>query len=209
MHLNQLSIGGYDNNFSYLIISSKTNEAFIIDPDNIPYILEKIKENSIKPIGIILTHSHLDHTRGTPEMLKHFSVPVYAHANVAGKIPFISDIEYLKDEDELTLSDEKIKILHTPGHTNDGICLYLEQENKIITGDTLFVDAIGRADFPDSSIESFYASISKLKKFPPETEIFPGHDYGATPTSTIEKQLQTNKYLRCKSLEEFMATRYT
>ena len=101
----------------------------------------------------------------------------------------------VKDGDEIVVGDVLLKVLHTPGHSPGGICLLAE--GNLFTGDTLFVGAVGRTDLPGASLDDFMRSIKeKLMSLPGETIVWPGHDYGARPTSTIETERRSNPYIQ-------------
>ena len=96
--------------------------------------------------------------------------------------------------DLISFGQEALKVIHTPGHTPGGICLY--GRNNLFTGDTLFVGAVGRTDMPGGSLETLLQSLKdKILTLPDETVVRPGHDYGDQPTSTIGREKQTNPYL--------------
>ena len=97
----------------------------------------------------------------------------------------------------------KIKIIHTPGHTPGAICLLVE--NRLLTGDTLFVNAIGRTDLAGGDAIKLFESLQKLKKLNDNIEIYPGHDYGSTPSSTIWNEKKNNPYFKCRTKEEFLS----
>jgi glyoxylase-like metal-dependent hydrolase (beta-lactamase superfamily II) len=108
------------------------------------------------------------------------------------------------DGDTLKVGAVEIKILYTPGHTADGICLLVDGE-KLLTGDTLFVGECGRTDLPGGNPRSLYASLfGKLLKLDDAVEVFPGHDYGLRPSSTIGEERRSNYVLQPRSVEEFV-----
>jgi hydroxyacylglutathione hydrolase len=100
----------------------------------------------------------------------------------------------VRDGDLIAFGQETLKVIHTPGHTPGGICLY--GRNNLFTGDTLFVGAVGRTDLPGGSLETLLQSLKdKIITLPDETVVRPGHDYGDQPTSTIGREKKTNPYL--------------
>ena len=100
----------------------------------------------------------------------------------------------VKDGDEITIGDVTLSVIHTPGHSPGGICLL--GDGNLFTGDTLFVGAIGRTDFPGSSHSQFMDAIrNKIITLPGDTIVWPGHDYGISPSSTIEKEKKTNPFI--------------
>ena len=100
----------------------------------------------------------------------------------------------LRDGDRLTFGSQSVEVIHTPGHSPGGVCLYFP--GYVLTGDTLFVQGVGRTDFPGSSYEVLQSSIrNRLFKLPPDTIVLPGHHYGPTPTSTIRREMVENPFV--------------
>jgi hydroxyacylglutathione hydrolase len=117
-----------------------------------------------------------------------------AAARSEGFPPLARADRLVKDGDQLDLGREQARILHTPGHTPGAICLYFP--GHLFSGDTLFVGAAGRTDLPGGSLTSLIASLeSKIMPLPDDTRLWPGHDYGDTPTSTLAEERQNNPYL--------------
>ena len=108
----------------------------------------------------------------------------------------------MKDNDEIKVGSIKIKVICTPGHTPCAICLLVE--NKLITGDTLFVNAIGRTDLAGGDSVKLFESLQKLKKLDDDVEVYPGHDYGKIPFSTIGGEKKANPYFMCSTKEQFL-----
>lgn len=197
MIFEQLKIGG-DRNFGYLIADLETREAAIIDPGYSPEIfLDKIKDYNLKLIYIINTHSDFDHIDHNDTIKARTKASIAAHES----FPFKPDIE-LKDNQELLLGKIKLKILHTPGHTYDSICILIE--NKLITGDTLFVGKIGGTSTLEEAKFQFSSLFRKLAVLPTTTEIYPGHDLGINPSSTIGEEFKNNPFLQQKTFEDFL-----
>ena len=195
-------------NFSYIIGDEKTKEAAVVDAGwEIDKLIDISNKEKLKIKKIILTHSHYDHVQKVNELAEKTKAAVYFHElefNEIKKIiknPAIKIIK-LKNNDEIKIGKIKIKVIHTPGHTPGSICLLFD--NKLITGDTLFVGAIGRTDLPGGDTIKLFESLQKLKKLDDKIEIYPGHDYGETPFSTIGDEKKNNPYLMCKTKEEFL-----
>lgn len=207
MLFKQVHVGPMQN-FSYVIGDEKTKEAAVVDAgweaDNLINICAKEKLRITK---IILTHFHYDHTQKTDELASKTNSVVYFHEDDSNEIkrviknPNIKIVK-LKNNDEIKVGSIKIKVIHTPGHSPGAICLLAE--NKLLTGDTLFVDAIGRTDLPGGNAIKLFESLQKLKKLSDGTEIYPGHDYGESPFSTIGSQKKTNPYFKCGTKEQFL-----
>jgi hydroxyacylglutathione hydrolase len=186
------------DNFSYVIADNDTGEAAVIDPSfNTDAILRALTENRLKLELIINTHHHTDHTAGNQDLKSRYPAKIIAYTSSrARKDRGVVDGEIIK------LGKVEIKVIHTPGHTSDGICLLVD--NKLFTGDTLFVGECGRTDLPDGNTREMYDSLfNKLMKLDDSVEVYPGHDYGSTPTSTIGQEKKSNYTLEKRTLEEF------
>ena len=110
-----------------------------------------------------------------------------------GKRPSPKPELVVRDGDVISFGRTGLKVIHTPGHTRGSMCLY--GEGNLFTGDTLFVGAVGRTDLKGGSLDVLLESLKKLIELPPETVVWPGHDYGDTPTSTIAREKKTNPYI--------------
>lgn len=185
--------GGYDHNFTYVLSSKK--ECCIIDPA-VPAdkVLSFIREKNLWVIFVIFLHSHFDHIIDLAVYRKE-GIPIYGHSST--KIPVDRKLE---DGDILAVGEIKIDVLHTPGHLYDCICLLTGK--NLFTSDTIFVQGCGRIDFPGSDPEKMFYTIERMKRLPEDTIIYPGHDYGPTPTSTIGNEKHKNQFFRL-SKEEF------
>ncbi|MDZ4677087.1 MAG: MBL fold metallo-hydrolase [Oligoflexia bacterium] len=202
---------GPEKNFCYLIYCSKTNTAALVDS---AFEFDRVIKwvNSFNPQHppeikyLIATHGHSDHAGGFPEMLKILpNAKVVAHEFEkqrlqSAQIPLHKP---LKDHEEFQVGEILVRALHTPGHTEGGCCYLID--DQLLSGDTLFVGQCGRTDLPGGSDSDLFLSLQKLKKLPATTRVFPGHDYGVTPTSTIEIEMLKNPTLIAKSLQDFIA----
>ncbi len=189
------------DNYSYLVYCPKTLEGAIVDPSMHPE--RPLKEADARDISLKLllnTHGHQDHIAGNPEILARPGVQLAAHP---AELPQ-ADIP-LQEGSKIRLGEGEIEVLHTPGHTPGS--LVFKTGSAIISGDTLFVSRCGRADLPGSDVEQLYDSLLRLKKLPPETKVYPGHNYGPTPTSTIGWELENNEFIRCPDLPSFIKLR--
>jgi len=187
------------DNFSYIIADGKTGEAAVVDPSfNAEEITRVLKEKNLKLKYIIDTHGHMDHTAGNGQLKSDFGAKIVAHRSSG-----IDKDMKVDDGNRIELGEVAIRVLHTPGHTPDGICLLVD--NKLLTGDTLFIGECGRTDLPGGSAEQLYRSLfEKLVKLDDSVEVYPGHDYGPKPHSTMGEQKKTNYVLEGRSLEDFM-----
>src|SRR3989338_6644994 len=207
MIFHQLSLGPMQN-FIYLIGDEKSKEAAVIDAGwDADKIIETANKEKLTIKKIILTHSHFDHVQRVDELADKTKADVYFHELESDSIKkhIKNDaikIIKLKDNDEISIGKIKIKIIHTPGHDPGAVCLHFNR--KIITGDILFVGAIGRTDLPGGDTIKLFESMQKLKKLDDKTEIYPGHDYGETKFSTIGNEKKQNPYFMCRTKEEFL-----
>jgi len=186
-------------NFAYVFGDETTREAAVIDPGyNVEKILKQIQQLKVHIKYIFNTHSHGDHTAGNNQMKDKTGAKIVAHT----KSPIKKDIA-VQDQDNLEVGKLKVKVIHTPGHTPDGICLQVD--GKLFTGDTLFVGECGRTDLSGSSTEDMYYSLfEKILPLDDNVEVYPGHDYGSKPSSTIGYERKTNYTLEKRTLQEFI-----
>src|SRR4030043_629723 len=190
----------HGDNFSYIIADDTTREAVVVDSSyNAGEITHILKAENLKLKYIINTHSHSDHTAGNPELRSTSSAQIVAHKLSRANTDITVD-----DGDILSIGSIPVKVIPTPGHTPDSICLLVDNR-KLLTGDTLFVGECGRTDLPGGNSKSLYDSLfNKLLKLPDDVEVYPGHDYGPSPCPTIGEQRRTNYVLQPRSLIEFM-----
>ena len=190
----------HSDNFSYIVADEKTREAAVVDSSyNANEIVRILKAEQFNLKYVINTHGHSDHTAGNEELLNLFGAKVVAH-----KLSRTNRNMVVDDGDVLFVGAVQIRVIHTPGHTPDGICLLVNEE-KLLTGDTLFVGECGRTDMPGGNAKDLYASFfNKLLKLSDDIEVYPGHDYGVKPRSTIGEERRSNYVLQPRSVEEFL-----
>jgi glyoxylase-like metal-dependent hydrolase (beta-lactamase superfamily II) len=188
------------DNFSYIIADDTTKEAAVVDPSfNADAIIRILRDQNLNVKYIINTHDHSDHTASNEDFRSNFGAKVVAHrlANVNKDISVV-------DGEVIRVGEIVIKVIHTPGHTPDSICLLVD--DKLLTGDTLFVGECGRTDLPGGSAEDMYHSLfDKLMKLDDNIRVYPGHDYGPKPYSTIGVERRTNYTLQKRTVDEFIA----
>jgi glyoxylase-like metal-dependent hydrolase (beta-lactamase superfamily II) len=196
----QIPIAGTDN-FSYLVICPQTGKALGIDPGVSPEsLLNAIRSRELSLQVLANTHGHPDHIAGNAEVLKVTGAKLAANLLDVPKV----DIS-LNEGSELQIGAITVDVLHTPGHTPGS--LVFNPPGALITGDTLFVTRCGRADFSGSDPAALYHSLLRLAAFPPDTQVFPGHNYGPKPQSTIAFEREHNEYMKCPDLESFLKLR--
>jgi hydroxyacylglutathione hydrolase len=190
----------HGDNFSYIIADEDAKEAAVVDSSfNASEIIKTLNAKKLKLKYIINTHGHSDHTAGNTELSAIFSAKIVAH-----KLSRVNFDVPVQDGDVLTVGKIQIKVIYTPGHTVDSICLLVDNK-KLLTGDTLFVGECGRTDLLGGSSKSMYDSLfNKLMKLDDSVEVYPGHDYGLKPSSTIGEEKKSNYTLQPRSLEDFI-----
>jgi hydroxyacylglutathione hydrolase len=186
------------DNFSYVIADEATKEAVIVDPSfNTDALFKIVKDNGLKVKYVVNTHQHWDHIAGNDDIRSAFGAKIVAHKSAKS----FKDVD-VSDGDIIKVGKISLKVFHTPGHTPDSICLLVD--GKLLTGDTLFVGECGRTDLPGGSARDMYYSLQKLMELDDSVEVYPGHDYGASPHSTIGTERKTNYTLEKRTLEEFI-----
>ena len=198
MYFKQIQQHG--DNFSYIIADEGTKEAAVVDSSyNADEIIKIIKNQNLRLKYVINTHGHSDHTAGNTELTLVFGAKIVAH----NKSKLHLDLS-VDEGDVLNIGKISIKIIYTPGHTTDSICLFVDHQ-KLLTGDTLFVGECGRTDFPGGNSKSMYQSLfNKLRKLDDQVAVYPGHDYGLKPSSTIGEEKKSNYTLQPRSLNDFI-----
>ena len=187
MIIRQLEVGAMDN-FSYLVGCTETRKAMVIDPGgDVDKILSTARSEGLSIEIILNTHGHGDHTAGNAALRARTGARILIHAADAGGIRADG---LLSDGDRLQVGELSVEVIHTPGHTPGGICLYTE--GHLFTGDTLFVGDSGRTDLPGGDRPTLGASIRRLMALPEDTVVWPGHDYGPTPSSTLAWEKRHN-----------------
>ena len=181
-------------------------EAMVVDPGDEPdKIIKFIEDRKLTVSRIVCTHAHFDHIgavrrlkekTGAPVMIHKGDADIYMRADKQGTLwgfhieqPPEPDI-FVNDGDEIAVGRSRFKVLHTPGHSPGGICLY--GEGVIFTGDTIFAGSVGRTDFPGGSVTDLKRSFSEIISMPPETRIFPGHG----PLTTVKREKKYNFFVQ-------------
>ena len=197
--MSQIPVGQMAN-FTYIIADEDNGDAAIIDPSwNLEKIFDALKKHSWKARYVINTHSHFDHVLGNEQVAGVTGAQIVQHENSQ----LLKQIS-VSEGDIIKVGDIPIRILHTPGHSLDSICLIIEG-HFVFTGDTLFVGNCGRVDLPGSNPKEMYTSLfEKVAKLEESLIVYPGHDYGPHPTSTIGQEKRTNYVLRPRSLQDFL-----
>ena len=198
MKVHQILVGSMQN-FAYVVEDDDTDEAIVIDPSwDLDKIEQIITRNNLKIKYIVNTHHHFDHTLGNEAMAKSTEAKIIQHEE--------SDLQNditVKDGDVINFGNSELRIVHTPGHSKDSICLI--GDGKIFSGDTLFVGNCGRIDLPGGSAKELYHSLfDVLYSLDDHLTLYPGHNYGPSAISTIGKEKTTNLVMQRRTEKEFL-----
>jgi hydroxyacylglutathione hydrolase len=204
----QLEVGMLQN-FNELLADPATGACAVVDPAyEVDRLLRIAREKGWRIETVLVTHTHHDHIEGVAELCAATGAVVRVGereaANVRAAAPD-AKVAPIGDGERVAIGGQWAEAVKTPGHTVDGTSYRVE--GAIITGDTLFIGGCGRTDFPGGDPRVLWRSLQRIAELPEETRVYPGHDYGQTPTSTIGWERTTNPYLLCANEEEFVAKR--
>jgi len=195
----QLRVGG-DRNFGYLLGDRQAKEAILIDPSYTPEAcVQRATDQELKITHILNTHGHTDHINGNAAAAQLTGAPVAAHPDS----PAMPDIR-LQDNQELSIGSLRLHTLFTPGHCDDHVVFYEKTYHLLITGDLLFVGKVGGTHDDKSAREEWNSLQRVLQLYPPMSTVWPGHDYGARPSSTLAMEKAANPFLQCADLNAFL-----
>ncbi len=192
----------------FILADPETKEGIVVDPgDDTGEILALVRKQGVRVKYILNTHGHFDHVGGNRRMVEETGATLMIHQ---GDEPFLARASrsatmyglkaedspapaaHLADGQTLTFGSIELKVIHTPGHSPGGSCFYLPADGRLISGDTLFAESIGRTDLTGGSHEQLVHSITtKLLVLPDETRVYPGHG----PATTIGHERRHNPYL--------------
>ena len=219
LYFKQIEIGPMQN-FAYLIGDTATREALVVDAAwDIPGILQLAEQDGFSITKALVTHYHQDHLggdfaghhiQGVAELLEQIKAKIYINKEEA---PFLarliglsdSDIVKVEGGDTTNVGNLTVTFIHTPGHTPGSQCFLID--NRLVAGDTLFINSCGRVDLPGSSPEDMYYSLRKLVELADSTVLYPGHNYANQPFAPLSEQKRHNPYLHLstKSLQDFLS----
>jgi len=189
---------GGDRNFGYLIVDEASRLGVVVDPSYDPAsIVRYASENDVRVVRAFCTHDHHDHTNGNADFERATGV----RPLLFGDTDDVSGDE-IADGARFPLGRLEIRVIHTPGHTPDSICLLIG--DALFTGDTLFVGKVGGTDLGDGARTEYASLHDRLMTLPDEVRVFPGHDVGGAPSSTIGRERETNPFLLRGDVEAFI-----
>jgi hydroxyacylglutathione hydrolase len=210
MKIDRLVLGAYETNCYVLRSSEAVKDCLIIDTGlGAQKLIKFLYENTLNPVAVVLTHGHIDHIEGVATLRAEFpDIKVYIHkldaemlsepytnlSAMTGAAFSVEPADFLLEEHSIIeQAGIKLSVIHTPGHTPGGICLYSKDEGTVFTDDTLFADSIGRTDFPNGDTKQLLQSIrEKLFTLPDYTKVYSGHG----PATTIAHEKKYNPFLR-------------
>ena len=193
----QIRSGG-DRNFGYLLGDRAAGVGVLIDPSYSPELfLQRARDQGLAVSHIVNTHGHQDHINGNGTAHALTGAPIAAH-------PSLSPDVTLDDGASLAVGVFHLQVIHVPGHCADHVALFESTHRLLITGDLLFVGKVGGTQ-NDADARTEWDSLQRLlAAVPDNTTVWPGHDYGVRPSSTIALEKATNPFLRCRSVDEFL-----
>lgn len=196
----QIRVGG-DRNFGYLVGDRTAKVAAAIDPAFSPALfLERAEAQGLRIEWILNTHGHSDHTNGNAELKRKTGARIAAHPSA----PEPPDLP-LADGKGITVGSIAIRAIHVPGHTPDHLLFHLPAQRVAISGDLLFVGKVGGTS-TDAEARAEYESLRRvLRELPPDTTVWPGHDYGCRPSTTLALEALANPFLGAEDLDAFLA----
>jgi glyoxylase-like metal-dependent hydrolase (beta-lactamase superfamily II) len=203
-------------NFAYLIGDRQTGDCLVVDPAYAGGdLVDALEADGMHLSGVLVTHHHPDHVggsmmgfelKGLAELMERVSVPVHVNSQEAlyvSRITGISigDLTEHEHGDKVSVGDIDIELLHTPGHTPGSQCFLLD--DRLVAGDTLFLEGCGRTDFPGGDSDEMFRSLQKLAQLPGDPTVFPGHWYSLEPSASLSEVKRSNYVYRVSDLDQW------
>ena len=203
---------GLLQNLCTIVSCPETKEAAIVDPAwEVDRLLAETTKRGLRVTKALITHTHNDHIEGVATLVAQTGAAIVISPLEVERVRHLlggslaPTYELCSDRQDIAIGHRGVRALHTPGHTVGGTCFL--GDGILISGDVLFVGGCGRTDFTGGDTAQMWSSLQRIAGLPEETRVYPGHDYGTTPTSTVGRELLENPYLRCATFEEFRALR--
>jgi glyoxylase-like metal-dependent hydrolase (beta-lactamase superfamily II) len=206
-------------NFVYAIGDRETGDALLVDPAyDVNGLVDVLEADGMRSSGVLATHYHPDHVggsmmgmklEGVAELMERVEVPIHvqaAEADFVSKVTGLSEGALVKHQsgDKVSVGAVEIELIHTPGHTPGSQCFFVD--GRLVAGDTLFLDGCGRTDFPGSSPEEMYESLTqRLSKVPDDAVLYPGHQYSVESSATMGITRERNIVFRPKTRDQWLA----
>lgn len=198
----QIRAGG-DRNFGYLLGDRLARTAVLIDPSYSPdAFAARATDQGLTVTHIINTHGHPDHVNGNARAVELTRAPVAAH-------PLLRPDAPLENGARLDVGGLTLRVLHVPGHCEDHVALYEETNELLITGDLLFVGKVGGTATDDDARTEWHSLQRLIEEIPEHATVWPGHDYGVRPSSTMRLERSTNPFLQCRDVSAFLGLKAT
>ena len=206
--MRQLRLGPMEN-FVYLVGAPDAKETAIVDAAwDFPAAARAAEEDGRVLTHALVSHHHFDHVNGLPDVLARGGIRVVAHEL---DLPMLApdlktEVTAVSAGDVVEVGPLRITAVHTPGHTPGSTCWHAA--DSLFAGDTVFVGACGRCDLPGGDPEQMFESLKRVSQLPADVRLYPGHDYGDVPVSTIQREKEHNPYFqKLASLTDFVAWR--
>lgn len=189
----------------FVLSNIHTKKAAVIDPgDQAGQICSYLRKEGLELESILLTHGHFDHIIGVKGVLENYHVPVYAYEDEkelledarincsvqVGQMTTVMGVHYKKKNEVFEAAGFPVRLIATPGHTKGSCCFYFEKNECLFSGDTLFLESVGRTDLPTGNGSQIVKSVQELMELPAETYVYPGHG----PATTIKYEKANNPY---------------
>ena len=211
LYVRQLKLGPMEN-FVYLVGAPGARETAIVDAAwDVPAAVRAAEEDGRTLTHALVSHHHFDHVNGLPEVLAQGGIRVVAHQLDLPKLAseVRREVTAVSAGDVVEVGPLRIRAMHTPGHTPGSTCWHVEgEEGSLFAGDTVFVNACGRCDLAGGDPEQMFQSLKRVSELPGEVRLYPGHDYGDVPVSSIAREKERNPYFKMlASLTDFVSWR--
>lgn len=199
LYVRQLKLGPMDN-FVYLVGAKGARETAIVDAAwDVEAAVRAAEEDGRVLTHALVSHHHFDHVNGLPEVLERGGIRVVAHKLDIPKLaPELQrEVTAVSAGDVVEVGPLRVKAMHTPGHTPGSTCWHVEGEDgSLFAGDTVFVGACGRCDLAGGDPEQMFQSLKRVSELPAGVRLYPGHDYGDVPVSSVQREREKNPYFK-------------